>query len=59
MQFLIPAILIGIGTGTTFKLFASGAEDAAQAVDAAGNGALKIAMAAGATYIGLKYAKVI
>lgn len=56
---IIAAGLIGVGTATTFKLLASGAEDAGQAIDAAGSGALKIAIAAGITYGVLKYGKVI
>ncbi len=59
MPLLFTMGLFGVGTAATFKLLASGAEDAGQAIDAAGSGALKIALAAGITYGALKYGKVI
>ena len=59
MQFIIPALILGGSTAGIFKLMASGAEDAGQAVDAAGSGALKLAIAAGGTFILLKKMKVI
>lgn len=59
MPLLIAAGIIGLGTAGTFKLFASGAEDAGQAIDAAGSGALKLALAAGGTFIVLKKMKVV
>ena len=59
MPFYLAAAVLGLGTAGTFKLLASGAEDAGQAVDAAGSGMLKLAIAAGGTFIILKKMKVI
>ncbi|MGH1403264.1 MAG: hypothetical protein ACRBDL_03385 [Alphaproteobacteria bacterium] len=56
---IAAAGIIGVGTAATFKLLASGAEDAGQAVDAAGSGVLKLAIAAGGTFILMKQMKVI
>lgn len=59
MPFLYGAVILGGATAGIFKLMASGAEDAGQAVDAVGSGALKLAIAAGGTYVLLKKMKVI
>lgn len=55
----MPLIALAIGAGITWKLLASGAEDAGQAIDAGANGALKIVLAGSLAYAGAKYYKII
>lgn len=56
---LYGSIAVGIASAGVFKLLASGAQDAGEALNEAGSGALKIALAAGGAYYALKQFKVI
>lgn len=59
MPLLYAAVMLGLAGAGTIKLLASSTYDVASSIDATGSGALKIAVAIGGTYAGLKYFKVI
>lgn len=56
---IIGGAVVGISAGATWKLLASGAEDAGQAIDAAGSGTLKVVLAAAIGYSVAKFYKVV
>ncbi len=59
MPIWAAAAVIGAAGAVAFKTITSGVEDLGNAIDDTGSGALKIALAAGGTFIVMKQMKVI